>query len=135
MSKLEHETGEHSGGSHCSEYIFEVVDVSNEESYFAIGVFLSLQEAVEAIEAKPEPWGLCESAMYSGDYACIEIRRRKMGIDPLNNGDVVWKRAWNNIYDEDADDNDWRIILPNVRDQGSAPTTTNAATKKDQSNE
>jgi hypothetical protein len=112
------EAGGCCGPSPCSEYIFEIVDVSNEESYFAIGVFPSLQEAVEAIEAKPEPWELCEAAMYSGDYACMEIRRRKMGIDPLNNGEVVWKRAWNNVYDEDADDNDWRIILPNVSRQG-----------------
>jgi hypothetical protein len=93
------------------EFIYEIVDTSDEECYFAIGVFLSLEEAVSAIEAKPQPWKLCESAMYSEDYACIEIRRRKVGIDPLNNGEVVWIREWRNVYDEDADDNDWRVVV------------------------
>jgi len=95
--------------------IFEIVDVSDEEAYFTIGIFLSLQEAIAAIEAKAAPWTLCDNAMYAGDYASIEIRSRRIGLDPLNNGAVVWKRAWNNVYDEDKDDNDWRVIIPNVR--------------------
>lgn len=53
----------------CSEFIFEIVDTSDEETYFTIGVFLSLENAVAAIEANDEPWTLCESAMYAGDYA------------------------------------------------------------------
>jgi len=94
--------------------MFEIADVSDEECFFTIGVFLSLEEAVAAIEAKAEPWQLCESAMFSGEYAAMEIRKKKLGIlDPLNNGDVVWSRKWNNVYDEDKDDDDWRVIIPN----------------------
>ena len=94
--------------------VFEVVDVSDEEAFYTIGVFLSLQEAIAAIEAKAAPWTLCDNAMYAGDYASMEIRSRRIGLDPLNNGAVVWRRAWGNVYDEDADDNDWRVIIPNA---------------------
>jgi hypothetical protein len=57
--------------------------------------------------------------MFSGEYAAMEIRKKKLGVlDPMNNGGVVWSRKWNNVYDEDADDNDWRIIIPNASRQG-----------------
>ncbi len=99
----------------CSEYIFEIADVTDEEAYYTIGTFLSLEEAVAAIEAKKEPWTLCESAMFAADYASMEIRKKKLAIlDPMNNGEVVWARKWNNVYDEDSDDNDWRVIIPNA---------------------
>jgi len=95
--------------------VFEIADVSDEEAYFTIGVFLSLEEAVAAIEAKTEPWTLCESAMFDGESASMEIRRKKLNVlDPLNNGDVVWSRKWVNRYHEDSDDNAWVVYLPNA---------------------
>jgi len=101
--------------------IFEIVDVSDEEAYFTIGVFLSLEEAVAAVEAKAEPWQLCESAMFDGESASMEIRRKPVNVlDPLNNGDVVWSRKWVNKYDDDADESAW-IIIPNAQDHGSLP--------------
>jgi hypothetical protein len=89
--------------------IFEIIDVSSEESYFTIGVFSSLEEAVAAIEAKDEPWQLCENAMFDGESASMEIRRKELNVlDPLNNGEVVWSRNWVNKYNEDEDDNLWK---------------------------
>jgi hypothetical protein len=109
---------------HCSEFMFEIADVSDEECFFTIGVFLSLEEAVAAIEAKAEPWQLCESAMFSGEYAAMEIRKKKLEIlDPLNNGDVVWSRKWVNRYMEESDDNEWQIYIPNAQDQTREPKT------------
>jgi len=99
----------------CSEHIFEIADVSDEECFFTIGVFLSLEDAVAAIEAKEEPWTLCEAAMFDGESASMEIRKKKLGIlDPLNNGDVVWSRKWVNQYEEESDENKW-VIVPNAQ--------------------
>jgi hypothetical protein len=113
--------------------MFEIADVSDEECFFTIGVFLSLEEAVAAIEAKKEPWQLCESAMFSGEYAAMEIRKKKLGIlDPLNNGDVIWRRQWRNEYDEDEDDNNWRIIgFPN-NDYATSVSILTPATSTEQ---
>jgi len=95
--------------------VFEIADVSDEEAYFTIGVFLSLEEAVAAIEAQAEPWTLCDSAMFAGENASMEIRRKKLNVlDPLNNGEVVWSRKWVNLYHEDSDDNVWAVYFPNV---------------------
>lgn len=111
---METENGLGFGAPPCSEYIFEIADVSDEECFFTIGVFLTLEEAVAAIEAKAEPWQLCESAMFSGEYAAMEIRKKKLGVlDPMNNGEVVWARKWVNKYDEETDEEEWAIISPN----------------------
>lgn len=94
-----------------TKYIYEVADVSDEECFFAIGVFLSLEEAVSAIEGKDEPWQLCESSMFEGVSANMEIRRKKLNaLDPLNNGEVVWSRKWVNKYDDDMDESAWVIV-------------------------
>ena len=113
--------GAGSSPSSGSEYIFEIADVSDEECFFTVGVFLSLEEAVAAIEAKPKPWQLCESAMFDGESASMEIRRKKLNVlDPLNNGDVVWSRKWANRCDDYAAEDAW-IIVPNAKEEQSQP--------------
>lgn len=87
--------------------IFEIVDATSDEAYYQIGVFLTLEDAVNAIEAKDRPWELCENAMFSGEAAVIEIRKRRIGISTLNSGEIVWSRGWVERYSEEADDDVW----------------------------
>lgn len=87
--------------------IFEIIDATSDEAYYPIGLFLSLEDAVAQIEGRPRPWELCENAMFDGESAAIEIRKRGIGINTLQNGEIVWSRKWVNKYNEDEDDNLW----------------------------
>jgi hypothetical protein len=87
--------------------IFEIIDATDDEAYYPIGLFTSLEDALAAIESKPRPWELCENAMFHGESATIEIRKRKIGIATLESGQIVWEKTWVNKYNEDEDDNLW----------------------------
>ena len=91
--------------------IYEVTDRTDEESYYPIGLFLSLSDAIKAIEAESEPWELCETAVEYGDDATIEIRERHIGINALDIGKLVWWRSWSKRYDEATDEYTWTVKL------------------------
>ena len=84
---------------------FELVDRTDEEMYYPLGIFLTLKDAVDAVEQQAEPWQLSEQA-YDGDYVRLEIRERQVGLS--QHGEVVWSRSWENIYDEARDECSWK---------------------------
>ena len=96
------ETAKHKGERGMK--LYEAVDATSDEAYYAIGLFVSLDDAVSSIMADGAPWEWCETAMFDGDEAVIEIRERETGIDPLECGKLVWRRKWVRQYDEEADD-------------------------------
>ena len=59
--------------------VYELVDTTDDEMYYPIGIFLSLEEAVSAVESRDRPWNLSDQA-YDCDGATIEIRKRRIGL-------------------------------------------------------
>lgn len=69
--------------------LFEVVDATDEERYYPLGIFLDLASAVEAAqEHAPPRW-----EPMVDDHAVVEIRLRTVG---LSGGDysVIWRGHW-----------------------------------------
>lgn len=85
------------------QFIYEVVDITDEEIYYPIGVFLTAQEAIEAIKWNPAPWHLCEMA--SEGFARIAIKQRKLGLDPMQTGKTVATFEWVEDYENDT----WKL--------------------------
>ncbi len=56
--------------------IFEVVDATNDEIYYPIGLFASLHDAIKAIKAYGKDEAIGE---FSGLYERIEVRERRIG--------------------------------------------------------
>ena len=54
--------------------IYEIIDSSDEEMYFSIGLFLSLDEAVKAVEGK----GIEMFDNLGDEYAVCHIKERKI---------------------------------------------------------
>ena len=90
--------------------IYEIVDRTNDEIYFTLGIFLSLEEAIINVESTmPDEWGTDGCI---DDYATIEIRERNIGwTGSVSN--VVLSIEWENQYQEDTDENKWIIFKRN----------------------
>lgn len=74
--------------------LFEVVDATDEERYYPLGIFLDLASAVEAAqEHAPPRW-----EPMVDDHAVVEIRLRTVG---LSGGDysVLWRGHWQRNYE------------------------------------
>jgi hypothetical protein len=83
--------------------IFELVD-KTDEMYYPVGIFLSLSDAIEAVEKEKEPWMLSEFALDSG-YVKLEIREREVGF--CQHGKVVWTMEWEDILSDDGYESEW----------------------------
>jgi len=96
-----------------SESVFEIVDVTSDELYFPLAVFLTLEEAVAAILSVPNDQQICNE--YNGDegYEIIEVRYRAIGFS--ENGKPVFRVQRNSVYDENTDEYVWenKITLDN----------------------
>ncbi len=89
--------------------IFEVVDASEEEVYWQIGVWESFESAVKAIEEYESPWNWCEQSVESGSVT-IEIRQRALNcFRPLEIGKRVWRRTWVEVFDQKTGEPAWRV--------------------------
>ena len=87
----------------CS--VFEVVDATDEENYFTLGVFLSLADAMREVESCDEPDDLGGDHGDHEEYCVVEIRERKIGWGGI--GREVAKYEWTSKYDEDKDEYGW----------------------------
>ena len=85
--------------------IWELVDCSNDEMYFTIGLFLSLHDAIKAIDAYGKDEAIGE---YSEGWEKVEIRKRKIGFSGV--GEKVYERERETYYDEEADEYYWRTV-------------------------
>lgn len=70
--------------------LFEAVDASGDE-YYTIGIWPTLEEAVDAIMSCVEPSDLGSDGEPE-EYCLVEIRERKVGFGGA--GRAVWKRTW-----------------------------------------
>ena len=83
------------------EHIYEVVDATDEERYYSLGLFM------EEGHARTLLWG--ESPPYNDgdpDAVTVEIRKRRLGFHP-HEFTVIAKRTWVRNYDAQGDESDW----------------------------
>jgi len=70
-------------------HIFELVDVTDEEHYYTLGLFTDLPWAIrEAEQHDPSNWDNDIE-----DHACAEIRRRQIGLGGQDY-QVLWRCDW-----------------------------------------
>lgn len=91
----------HEGGME----IFELVDCTDDEMYFTIGLFFSLHDAIQAIKAHGKDEAIIE---YSEDYEKVEVRQRNVGFSDA--GRKVYEAERETYYDEEADEYYWREV-------------------------
>lgn len=89
--------------SGCS--VFEVVDSTDDENYFTLGIFISLAEAMREVETCVEPDDLGGDHGDHEEYCVVEIRERKIGWGGI--GRKVAEYEWKSTYDEAADEYGW----------------------------
>lgn len=88
--------------------VFEVVDSSNEETYWTLGIWRTLQEALAALDVEnPEDVGCNEAEEYD-EHRTIEVRERKIGWG--GTGKRVAKVEWKATWDEPADKFKWARV-------------------------
>lgn len=86
--------------------VFEVVDVTSEESYYTMGVWPSLEAAVNALRAH----GTDAPGEHDDDCCVVEVRERKIGVlDWSETGRLRWKFVWEKKYDASDDGYEWRV--------------------------
>lgn len=90
--------------------LYEVIDRTDEDVYYPLGLFLSLEEALSAIEDAREPDNIVSND-WELDYVVVEIRERRLGWrEP---GRTVYTHTWQRIYDRQEGETGgqvWRIV-------------------------
>jgi len=88
-------------------HIYELVDCSEfEDGYQTVGVWLSKEDAMKAIDdiVSPEDIG---SPLEHDETFRVELRERKVGWG--DNDKVVFSRLWVMKYDEETDESKWEV--------------------------
>ena len=83
--------------------IFEAVDCTDDEMYFTVGLWPSLEDAIKEIERMKEPSEFLDQD--HDEHCIVEIRERAIGFS-----DVGTKRAtieWEKKYNEAEDEYQW----------------------------
>jgi hypothetical protein len=96
--------------------IFELVDNTSQETYFTMGLFLTLDDAINAVKDISEP-----PTDDPEEYAKLEIRERCVGkLTWWDNGKNVATLEWHSEYSDELEDWKWegpKITLSNAQDQ------------------
>jgi hypothetical protein len=88
--------------------VYEIVDASNDETYWPLGMFLTLDDAVLAIDTDYlESGSPLHEDRFDSEYITIEIRERAIGLS--RNEKVVWSRSWSQQYSVDTDEYVWEV--------------------------
>jgi hypothetical protein len=81
----------------CVASVFEVVDASNDETFFPLAIYTSLEDAKAAIAGDdPNDTGCCAHDDWE-DFVTLEIRERAIG--PSGHGKCVHRVTWSRGYD------------------------------------
>lgn len=93
------------------ESVYELVDVSDDEVYYPLGLFLSVQDAIDAVEKhfseKSEPPH--EGHYDDGDVISLEVRKRDIGLAAVS-FKAEWSRKWQRVWDDDDFSGDGRWV-------------------------
>ena len=83
--------------------VFELIELQQcDDNYFPLGIFLSLADAVAAVEENGV--GICNDPE---EWAGVEIKERKLGLS--DNGRTVWERSWERDWSDEATER-WKLI-------------------------
>lgn len=96
---------------------FEMVDCTDDEQYFPLGHWLTLADAIAALDECKGPDDLGSDGCHD-DYCKVEIREHKIGWS--GHGKKVYERVWSQKYDEAKDEYEWNVVMPNTRDERRA---------------
>ena len=102
--------------------VFELVDCTNDETYYPMGLFLSLEDALAQVKDLKEP-----PTDDPEEYVKMEVRERQVGkLRWWDNGKTVATITWIQDYIEAKDEWVWHkpsISLPNVEIGGCEPSS------------
>ena len=85
------------------EHVYEICDVTNDEIYYVMGVFINKKEAIAAVESALSS----ESPLsdYADEYEKIEIRKYSIGLTDAY--EIVYTIERTLKYDSDTDKEEW----------------------------
>ena len=84
--------------------VYEVIDTSNDEIYFTLGVWPSLVEAIAELDSCKSPTEFCDAY---DEYARVEIRELKIGwCEPK----TKFIREYFGEYPDESDEIVWKIV-------------------------
>ena len=84
--------------------IFEAVDRTDEDMYFTVGLWPTLETAINAFDNVTDPDEFSNDVCHE-EYCIIEIRERKIGWS--DTGIERAKLEWASKYDEENDEYIW----------------------------
>ena len=85
--------------------IYELVDCTNEETYWPLGLFATRADAIEAIAGGPASFG---NPTDRDEAITVEIRERTLGWAPLKVGKAVLRKTWVLVFPDDDSDSHWK---------------------------
>jgi hypothetical protein len=83
---------------------YEIVDTTDDENYFTLGVWPTLAAAVAALDECEEPNDL---GSIHEDCCKVEVRQREIGWSGI--GKKVHGREWLQRYNESTHEYEWRV--------------------------
>lgn len=90
-----------------NEYVYEITDNTEDEMHYPLGIFLTLEAAIAAIDECKDPTDL-GSEISHDDYAKVVVWQREIGWS--GNGTSVFARKWEQKYNEGKDEYEWHTI-------------------------
>ena len=87
-------------------HVFEVVDTTDDEHYYALGLFIDELAAREQLDVAEPP---CDDN--GEDSFTVEVRKRPLGWHP-HEYEVIAKRTWVREYPENDGDPTWTCNPP-----------------------
>lgn len=86
--------------------IYEIFDNTDEEAYYPLGMFLSLDKAKAALDALEEPSDSGSDVEHEDyDQATFKVYERTVGWS--GHGKQVHMQRWAREYDEEKDEYKW----------------------------
>ncbi|MEM1225940.1 MAG: hypothetical protein AAGJ40_09585 [Planctomycetota bacterium] len=88
--------------------MYELVDHTSDETYWTLGAFETIEEAVTVIDSK---FSTSDGPLRSGntwddDYVVLEIRELPKC---LGRSERVWQRRYHATWDDERDDATWSV--------------------------
>lgn len=87
--------------------VYELINATNEEMYFPLGVFSNLEDLLKKLDGHEEP--PCDED--HEDCIVLEVKERELDKWE-DHGKTVAKRIWEKVYNEKEDDYQWKIKDP-----------------------
>lgn len=98
--------------------VFEAVDATNEETYWTLGMFATLEDAIEQL-TKCTPDDLPSERDFDDECCRVEVYEHKVG-QWGGHGRKVYEHVWNVKWNEETDEMEWVFVSPNVPHQARA---------------